>query len=136
MGIIAACIPTLRPLFTRNHPWSKKGWRRHLTRDRPPSEEKHRLHNLAQRTTLPTVPLGLDSSAGKNEVAVVARSTRREPDIDGSSRDEDTSDGYGPVDEGIVKTTEFSLDSRREDDDVGWIRGYGDHAAQDAFNRV
>ena len=134
--MIAACIPTLRPLFSRGYPPGKKGWSRKLADDRRHSEEKRRLGNFALRTTVPTVPLDLDLFVGESEVAVVAGSTRQGSDVDSPSRDGDSGGGFGRVNEGIVKKAGFSLDSRSYDEAVGWVHGSRGHAELVAFNQV
>ena len=82
------------------------------------------------------MPLGLDSSVGKNQVAIVAGNTRHVFGGNSSSRNGESRDGLCGTDEGIMKKTEFSLDSHSIDGAVGWFDGNRKHEVQEAFNQV
>ena len=140
IGIIAACIPTLRPLFSRTnrYPWNRKGWSRKLTGNfvQPHNEEIHRLHSIPQNPTVPTVPPGLDSGIGRSRVAVIAESRRHGFGVM-SPRSGDSGDGLGgEADKGIMKKTEFSQHNRSDDEAVGWSQGNRKHREQESFNSV
>lgn len=58
IGIIAACIPTLKPIFNTSfrYPWNAKSWRRRLARRSAHSDNNHRLHNLGPGLDLNALP--------------------------------------------------------------------------------
>ena len=72
---MAACVPTLRPLFNRTirHPWSGKTWMRTLSGVKTPCEDTDRLHNHAlnlRDLSMPQVSRGLYESTGRNLVEI------------------------------------------------------------------
>ena len=139
MGIITACIPTLRPLFSRatRYPWSKNGWSRKVRDNsaQPHGEENHRLHKVALHTIVPTVPPDLSTSISRNEVAIVAGSTRPGFGGNSSSRNGESRDGFVGTDEGIMENTGFAFDSRSSNEAVSWFDGNRKHKAQEALIR-
>ncbi len=110
---MAACVPTLKPLFNRplRYPWSGKSWRRTLSRVETQCEDTDRLHhhtlNLHELST-PQVSRGLYESAGRNLVEI--EGGWRYAGADGAyteSTDERLSRGEVG---GIRKMTEFTLE--------------------------
>ena len=135
MGIIAACIPTLRPLFSRtsSYPWNKKGSSRKLSAEsaQPHDEGKRRLHNLPLHLTVTTVSPGSDSCLDRNQVAVGAERPRY-GFVVGNSESGNSGDGLrGEADRAILKETEFSVDNRSDDEAVGWPQRSCAHVEQD-----
>ena len=72
---MAACIPTLKPLFNRTlrYPWSGKSWVQLLSGGKEPCEDTDRLHdqepNLHDISTT-QVSRGLYEPAGRNLVEI------------------------------------------------------------------
>ena len=61
VGIIAACIPTLKPLLdpSTRHPWPGRGWSRKVTTDpsyRRISASRHHLNKQIDHANLPRLP--------------------------------------------------------------------------------
>ena len=69
-------------------------------------------------------------------MAVVAGSTRHGFGGNSFSKNGELGDGCGGADGGIMKKTEFSLDSHSIDGAMCWFDGNRKHEAQEAFNQV
>ena len=69
-------------------------------------------------------------------MAVVAESTRHGFGGNSFSKNGKFRDGSGGADGGIMKKTEFSLDSHSLDEAVCWFDGNRKHEAQEALNQV
>ena len=75
VGIIAACVPTLKPLFKRTlrYPWSGKIWVQLLSGGKKPSEDTDRLHDQAlnlHNISTPQASRGVYEPAGRNLVEI------------------------------------------------------------------
>ena len=104
----------------------------------PHSRDQRRLHGFALRETLPTGQPGLPSYAGdsdRNFVQISSGTLSHGPGVD-RFENEGSIDGFGVNNQGILKKTDFLLDSRSDDETTDWIRGHDGHAEYGAFHRV
>lgn len=86
------------------------------------------------------MPPGLQSYPGgtdRNHVAVLGGgSTRHGFGVTNFDDDGGPRDGFGGANQGITKKTEFSLDTRSDDEARDWFRGEHGRGEQEAFDRV
>ena len=104
----------------------------------PHAEDEHHLHDFALRKTLPIVPPGLHTRPGnseRNHVTVLGGSTRHGLRLE-SSESGDSRDGIGGAEEGITKKSEFSLETRGDDEATYWSREIRGRDGQEAFDQV
>ena len=86
------------------------------------------------------MPPGLQSYPGgtdRNHVAVLGGgSARHWFGVNSFDDSGDSRDGFGAANQGITKETEFSLDTRSDDEAKDWFRGEHGRGEQHDFDRV
>ena len=116
VGIMTACVPTLKPLFNKplHHPWSSKDWTRTLSGVKIGYEDTDRLHNRTlnlHELSTPQVAKGRYDSPARNLVEIEGGwKYAGASGLYTGSTNERLDRGEG---EGIRKITEFTLEVSR-----------------------